>query len=552
MHKELRHGRKARGMGALRGAVVCLVLLAFLGSATLLFARPGGEKPSTTSTATGLAKYDPINGKKYTISYTTYNLGPVKPDGLLIKFVEEKFNVDIDYWNLDVNKIQEVMGLKLAAGEIPDVLWVLPWSNLEKYAKDEILTEVPLEVIQKHSPGWYKMTIETFPAAFDYMKVNGKIYALPGLNDGGTRRTPIIWRGDWLKKVGINKVPDTLAEAEDAFYKFARNDPDGNGKRDTYGLSKDGMTSIYGAFGYIPYPDVDRTEVWQDRNGKLVYGAVQPEMKDALKLLNKWYVDGVLDPEFITGENTGGYWALSHAFINGRIGYTGHAFYYHWLPPTTPGAYIGPNWTELEKLDPEGAKGITPGMPPLGPTGKRGTHQIAIINSSFYGFGKACQKEPDKIGKILQIHEWMCGTTYDNWNIASKGIKGVMWDYDASGIPIYKEGWDDPKVFAEGAGPLLLSSPTQFQSKSIPPLEMEYIEKSGLKKGGIQSLLFFPLPSYTKYLADLSKLRDETYVAIITGEKPLSAFDDFVKRWNDMGGAQMVKEANDWYATIKK
>ncbi|MNW18704.1 hypothetical protein D3C71_2183690 [compost metagenome] len=52
--------------------------------------------------------------------------------------------------------------------------------------------------------------------------------------------------------------------------------------------------------------------------------AIQPEMKEGLKLLAKWYKDGVIDPEFVTGENKGGYWATSHAFINNRVGVTGN------------------------------------------------------------------------------------------------------------------------------------------------------------------------------------------------------------------------------------
>ena len=38
-----------------------------------------------------------------------------------------------------------------------------------------------------------------------------------------------VWRDDWLKKVGIDKIPETLDEAETAFYKFRNDDPDGNG-----------------------------------------------------------------------------------------------------------------------------------------------------------------------------------------------------------------------------------------------------------------------------------------------------------------------------------
>ena len=47
-----------------------------------------------------------------------------------------------------------------------------------------------------------------------------------------------------------------------------------------------------------------------------------PHNKEALALVKQLYDDGVLDPEFITGENQGGYWAISHSFVNGRIGVT--------------------------------------------------------------------------------------------------------------------------------------------------------------------------------------------------------------------------------------
>ena len=38
-----------------------------------------------------------------------------------------------------------------------------------------------------------------------------------------------------------------------------------------------------------------------------------------------------------------------------------------------------------------------------------------------------------------------------------------------------------------------------------------------------------------------------TYVQIITGEKPVDAFDDFVKQWYEGGGEKITEEANEWY-----
>ena len=126
-----------------------------------------------------------------------------------------------------------------------------------------------------------------------------------------------------MANVGIEKEPETIAEWTDLFYAFANDDPDGNGTNDTYALSKSGMKPFWGLSGYC-----DAT--WSKLpDGTIGYGNVQPEMKEVLAMFAKWYADGVLDPEYITGENTGGYWALSHSFLNGRIGMTSHGSYYH-------------------------------------------------------------------------------------------------------------------------------------------------------------------------------------------------------------------------------
>jgi len=41
----------------------------------------------------------------------------------------------------------------------------------------------------------------------------------------------------------------------------------------------------------------------------------------------------------------------------------------------------------------------------------------------------------------------------------------------------------------------------------------------------------------------------EVFTGIITGQKPLEAFDEFVSSWKAMGGDQITAEVNDWYAS---
>ena len=55
----------------------------------------------------------------------------------------------------------------------------------------------------------------------------------------------------------------------------------------------------------------------------------------------------------------------------------------------------------------------------------------------------------------------------------------------------------------------------------------------------------------SKYSALLDKNREQVYVEIITGEKPVDYFDTFVSEWKQNGGDKMVEAANEWYKTFE-
>jgi putative aldouronate transport system substrate-binding protein len=55
-------------------------------------------------------------------------------------------------------------------------------------------------------------------------------------------------------------------------------------------------------------------------------------------------------------------------------------------------------------------------------------------------------------------------------------------------------------------------------------------------------------PTMLEKMSTLEKIRDETIIQIITGEKPVSEFDRFVADWHRLGGDDIIREMNDWYA----
>ena len=125
---------------------------------------------------------------------------------------------------------------------------------------------------------------------------------------------------DWLRNVGIDKVPETLDELYAALWKFRHEDPDGNGIQDTYGMCPNAQAwfkafgEVFGAYGIVPHG-------WMLRDGRGRVGrGPGPEVKQILGLLRKWYDDGLIDPDFAIGQIKSSPMPYQK-FVSGKTGY---------------------------------------------------------------------------------------------------------------------------------------------------------------------------------------------------------------------------------------
>ncbi|NSW90426.1 MAG: ABC transporter substrate-binding protein [Firmicutes bacterium] len=482
--------------------------------------------------------------KVYTIDWNGLQYGPVKDDAPVKKILEEKFNVKFNMIYVDRSKYLELMNLKFANNEIPDVFTALNVNTLIQWVDQDLLAEIPESFIREHAPNIAK-EIDSYKKydekVWKFSLVDGKNYGILAHNADMVYHSPVIWRNDWLKNVGINKLPETLAEFETALYKFAKEDPDKNGKPDTYGLSADGFNAIYGTSGYWP-------TFWNKKGNEVVWGGIQPEIKQVLATLNKWYKDGVIDPEFVTGENQGGYWAISHAFVNGRIGMTARGNYYHWNYPYYEGEPGGVgNYENFVKIQPKTAS-YAFGRPAIGADGKTGMGIGGVI-SHFCVFGKQLEKDPDKLARILKILDALA-SDYDLYLNAKYGIEGQHWDYTAQKEPWFKDEFKSVEAQASiGAGNAFLPWQSMDFYRKLRPFHFAFAEKSVNYEKYVNQVPV-GLPSSGKYKADLDKLQEQTFMKIITGDQSIDSFDTFVDQWNKMGGEQLTKEANDWYKSV--
>ena len=472
------------------------------------------------------------------------------PDAKIVKEVEEKYNVKFNWdWVVDNKKFNEVMGVKLSSGEMPDFIMLPDSGDINKYIKQGLAAEITPEM-QAKIPEYFKV-VEKYDQNNNMWvdaKRQGKLYGLKPISSQGAYPTILVWRTDWLKNVGIDAIPKTLEEFEAAMYAFKEKDPDKDGKPNTYGLSETGFDAVFGAYGAIPLKTLGKGRqvlfITKNAEDELAFACTRPEMKEALAKLQQYYKDGIIDPEFVTGENKGGYWATSHAFINGRIGVTGKVLPTHWNPPYEEESKGGSVYQEMLAANPQAVFGETfdIGTAIKGPNGKSGLHKWGAVNSNIAVFTTKCVQDPRKTDALLQLIQDTFAD-YDFYLKLTKGIEGVHYTKNEAGRLIRNTA-DFPKdndLRKDGVYILELLQQPDFRKKAMPEY-YEFIEK--YDGPGYADEMYPKTESYSKNISALERLTVDTYMSIITGEKPADYFDEYVELFYKNGGTEIEKEMN--------
>lgn len=464
------------------------------------------------------------------------------------KLVEERFNIKIKPIFMDNNSYKTKKQVLLSTGEIPDFIYELDPGDVQLDVKNGFLMELPFETIQKYAPNVFTAINTTEPRAWLYSNVKGKNYGVTNLGYEGNYPVVNTIRADWLKNVGIDKIPETLDELHEAFKRFAQNDPDGNGKKDTYGMTGDvknwygSFSDIYGAFGVLPFN-------WMKKNDKIVYGGLQPEVKEALLLLQTWYKEGIIHPDFISDDGK----STLDKYLNGRIGF--------WASPRgvvpedlkNPTSYL----SRAKALNPKAE--IVNMYPVKGKDGKSGMFVWGKAQHTV-SFGKQLKDQPKKVEVILKIIDTCITDAAFNVKLHI-GEKGTHWDLKEPSLGThggYKmlPPYDD----SQQARKLLLSSSLGTFTFFAPfPINKEetskYTTDSYIKMTqtycneslGLTDVFLKPdtPPSSGKYLTDLRSKQLEIMAQIIRGEKEVAEYDRFATIWQKQGGLTLEQEAND-------
>ncbi|ENY98994.1 hypothetical protein HMPREF1093_00204 [Hungatella hathewayi 12489931] len=264
------------------------------------------QESSTAETATEQAVEAPV--ELWIAVREDSSTLPTNSTEVLKTAVKEKFNVDLRVDCINKSNYGEKLNVMIASGEFPDIVDSVAFPRLGEAVEGGLL--LPMNDLIETDSLWSTAD----PAIFQGFSYRGQVYGLPVIMD---RPEGIYYRVDWLEKLGL-EIPSNAEELYQVMKAFAKDDPDGNGVNDTYGLT---MSSEYGGASpfwhlFLPTSPIPGFYIDKDTGKADNVFNHREDMEQALTWFNRLYVEGILDKEFVlnTGEDA------ESKFITGKAG----------------------------------------------------------------------------------------------------------------------------------------------------------------------------------------------------------------------------------------
>lgn len=456
------------------------------------------------------------------------------------KMLEEEFNVTFKIPPVSVAS-EEQRNLYFAEGNEADLTIAL--GQFTTLIDQGVFKELDMADVEKKMPNWIKSLETVLPYELAKSKVSykGKYYTLPWANYSAVQPFVQMVRQDWLDNLGITTLPATIDEFTELLRKFTFDDPDKNGKNDTYGTSlrigqypsnSEYGAYLYGAFG-IP---ANTLAFYADEQGKIYAIATSENRKKMLKQLAAWYKEGIIDPEMVTDTR-----ALQRdKWQAGKFGIlSDHPW---WFAPSTPTSLsLSPG-----TVNPAARTSYM--TPYTGPDGFSGSTFVnyAPANHAFY---IGVNTPQNKIDRILAIQDRLSAD--DELYIRMLyGEEGVHYDKDADGKIVPKPEFVIPENMAKaGIGEFF----------SVKPITWDFVQKYTLVSGDKAAYDISMANKYypddvnfgfsgqnealVKYTADLKTMISEFDFRAIRGEIDLDKeWASFTAKFMEMGGREIIDE----------
>ena len=475
-----------------------------------------------------------------------------------IKEYNDKYGIDIKakWFVKGADASNQKASVAIASGDIPDIMAVNK-AQLAALSRTNLIRTDLAEVYEQYASELTKSIItEEGSAALDSATFDGKLLAIPGTNsaiDG----SPFTWvRQDWLDQLGLS-VPKTTEELYEVMKAFVEQDPDGNGKPDTVGLmlSKEflspGLADAIGIFNaFDAYPNA-----WvRDSEGKLVFGNVQPEVKDALDYLARLYQEGLIEQDFAAKDSA----KASELAAAGQVGLNMGAMWNGMYPlQQTKDNFPDSDWRAYGIV----SKDDQPANPQI----KLNVENYYVVRADYehpevllkllnfwtdLNYGDATQEEYDRFlgGAPAPGHHYTVAKAWKPMKNLDAHLKvtAALESGDTSELNAEEMGYyNGIRSYEEGDN-------SQAQLEKVFGATGSFVAMNEYVEGDL-----FMMDEFYGAYTDAMKTRMNTieqatieyYTKVIMGNDSTANFDKFVTQLDNLGLKEVTAEVNEWDAS---
>ncbi|WP_164472902.1 extracellular solute-binding protein [Cohnella candidum] len=428
---------------------------------------------------------------------------------------------------------------KLMSGDLPDAM-IVTLSQAEVYGSQGLFLNLK-DLIKKDAPNIQKF-IDSDEAYKSLITASdGNIYGFP-------QQYPIItnvpfYRADMFEKAGITSNPKTIQEFTDDLKKLKAAYP----SSDFYPFT--------GRDGYIKFTEAFLAKDNIDENGKVHgiynvgknYDLMAPGFKDLIQWYNTLYIEKLIDPEWVLGTQTEESWQTKMLTGKGAVSYD---FF------TRPSWFMnngGPQNDPKYSIKVMDALNDSQGNPSKVPMAEQRYREdrVFVINA----------KSEDKAAQILKFMDYL---------FSDEGR--TLMDYGVEGQSFKTNG--DKKEFIvkfeeEGNKPLgtpvwnflqdRLSFPVPSNDAAyydwMDPLTKSFAADFFGKYAAVSYQIKYStdqLKERSELIANVQPVIDANLVKFITGKRPMSEWDAFLKEADAQGYSKIVAIDQAAYDAAKK
>lgn len=440
--------------------------------------------------------------------------------------LEAELNLKINFQIPASSNYEESLQIMLASGDYPDAVLFLDHTKpaFQDAVKNGLITSITpyLDAYGQN------IVAHSYPISLDTLKTNGDddIFGIPRTSI--SRADGLCVRKDWADNLGLDLPEAGESLTRDQFTEILRaftyDDPDGNGQKDTFGLSlasTGGVLSVQSqiawSFGLIGWQELDGAYV------DLQYSKDHDNYKQALSYMNMLWTEGYLDPDWPSITTEVAQQRLEAGIYGVQTNFAGHTASY-----TASAQKVNPDaefiwYAGIQNDDGE------------------------VVGSSFstglWGF-TCIMSSAEKPERIVEMYDYMLSD--EGWPDVVYGLEGITWEYDADGNMVLAD--DSINISSSWQRSMVRRStdPSFFAGLEIPPAERAAVaERIQISIDNCRFALdagFTPPSSLELEFVDMRSEYDKVVTKIIVGDLAVDAYDDLLDEYYDAGYAKVRDE----------